>query len=318
MTIETMWNEGGPSGLGYSEIEAYLRCPKEYQLGAVRKMSRPLTNTPDYFAIGSFLHAGRARWMAEKFDLSDETWKKIIADIDATRSGFPLPSSELAYSMALRYMHEYVDHWSIREKPTIVAVEHMLGPVRIDFRTVETGVENTERTARLDDFGFYPEAGGKLMIGECKTTAGSIADVANQYTMHGQPALQQLLWALAPQGEATYGKVHGMVLDVIQKGSGGKRCEFARLAIDVPERLLVIVRHQLSEALKHKAQVTWDSQVERRITSCTRLIGKARIACAFRDVCLYGRAGTMGMTFEDGSPVPNWQPSEGKETAPWD
>jgi hypothetical protein len=315
--IQTMWNEGGPSGLGYSEIEAYLRCPKEYQFGKVRGMSKPMSNTPDYFAIGSFLHAGRARWFAEGFSVSDETWQKMIADVDATRSGFELPSSDLAYSTALRYLQEYVDYWVVREKPKIVAVEHMLGPVRIDTR-MEDGVAFTERTARLDDFGFYPEAGNKLMIGECKTTSGKISDVANQYTMHGQPGLQQLLWKLAPQGEAMYGAVSGMVLDVISKGMGGKRCEFARIGVDVPERLMVIVRNELARALVRKAQVTWNSDEERRVTSCTRLIGKARVACSFRDVCLYGRGGTMGMTFEDGSPVPNWQPSEGKETAPWD
>jgi PD-(D/E)XK nuclease superfamily len=315
--IATMWNEGGPSGLGYSEVEAYLRCPKEYQLGKVRGMSRPISQTPDYFAIGSFLHAGRARWFAEGMGLGDEVWQKMIADVDNTRSGFPLPTSEEAYSTALRYLQEYVEHWSIREKPKIVAVEHMLGPVRIDTR-MEDGIAGTERTARLDDFGFYPEAGDKLMIGECKTTAGNIADVANQYTMHGQPGLQQLLWKLAPQGEAMYGAVSGMILDVIQKGMGGKRCQFARLAVDVPERLMVIVRNELAKALVRKERVTWNSDEERRVTSCTRLIGKARVACAFRDVCLYGRAGTMGMTFEDGSPVPNWQASEGKEVPPWD
>jgi hypothetical protein len=315
--IPTMWNEGGPSGLGYSEIETYLRCPKEYQYAAVRKFSRPVSQTPDYFAVGSFMHAGRARWFAENFSTSDETWLKIIADLDKVRSEFPLPTSDEAYSTALRYIHEYVDHWGVREKPKIVAVEHMLGPVRIDTR-FEGGASGSERTARLDDFGFYPEASGKLMIGECKTTSAGISDVANQYTMHGQPALQNLLWKLAPQGEAMYGAVSGMVLDVIQKGYGGKRCQFARLVVDVPERLTVLVRNELAAALARKAEVTWDSGESRKVTSCTRLIGKARIACAYRDVCLYGRAGTMGMTFEDGSPVAQWTPTEGKETAPWD
>lgn len=312
-----MWSEGGPSGLGWSEIETYLRCPKEYQFAAVRKFSKPMTNTPDYFAIGSFLHAGRARWFAENFSQSDETWKKMIEDIDKVRSELPLPTSDLAYSTALRYLQEYVEHWAIRERPKIVAVEHMLGPTRIETRPI-SWAPLTERTARLDDFGFYPEAGGRLMIGECKTTAGNISDVANQYTLHGQPALQNLLWKLAPQGEAMYGPVGGMVLDVIQKGQGNKRCEFARLVVDVPERVQQIVRNQLCEALARRHDVTWNTAEERRVTSCTRLIGKARVACAYRDVCLYGRAGTMGMTFEDGSPVPNWQPSEGKEDAPWD
>lgn len=309
--IETMWNEGGPSGLGWSEIEAYLRCPKEYQYAAVRRFSKPMHQTPDYFAVGSFLHAGRARWFAEKFDTGPETWTKIVADVDACRSGMPLPCSEEAYKLGLRYIAEYVEHWSVRERPEIVAVEHMLGPARLDPTD-----PNTERTARLDDFGFYPEAGGRLMIGECKTTAGNISDVENQYALHGQPALQQLLWKLAPQGEAMYGAVDGMVLDVIQKGV--KKCEFARIVVPVTERTQLFVKQGLARALKARASVTWNSEEERRVTSCTRLIGKARIACHYRDVCQHGKAATLGMQFDDGSLVSQWQPTEGKETAPWD
>lgn len=309
--IDTLFNAGGPSGLGYSEVESYLVCPKSYQLAKVRGIGKPVTQTPDYFAVGSFLHAGRARWFAQKFDMGDETWKMIVADIDKVRSEFTLPVSETAYMTALRYVKEYVDHWAVRPRPNIVAVEHMLGPVQLDG-------EKTERTARLDDFGFYPEAGNALCIGECKTTSAAISDVANQYTLHGQPALQRLLWELAPQGEATYGAVKGMILDVVQKGYGGKRCQFARLFVEVPDRVTGWVGENLAAALRAKDNMTWDTKAERRVTSCTRLIGKARVACPYRDLCLYGRAGALGYAFEDGSSITEWEPSAGAETAPWD
>lgn len=308
----TMWNEGGPSGKGYSEVETHLRCPKEDQFANVRKFGRAMTQIPDYFAVGSFMHAGRARWFAEQFSTSDETWKKIQQDIDAARAGFPLPCSEVAVSDALRYLQEYVEHWGVRERPRIVAVEHMLGPTEL-----RQGAPATVRTARLDDFGFYPEAGDKLAIGECKTTSASIADVANQYTLHGQPYLQKLLWDRAPQGAATYGDVFGMVLDVIQKGYAGKRCQFARIVVPYYASVEAWWQRELSTALENR-NAGWDAQPERRITSCTRLIGKARISCPYRDVCLHGKSGTIGMTFEDGAPVSGWQPSEGKTTAPWE
>lgn len=312
MTIPTMWNEGGPSGLGWSEIETYFRCAKEDQLAHVRKITKPTTQVPDYFAVGAFLHAGRARWFADAFSLSDETWQRMIADIDKSRSDMPLPVSEVAYSDALRFLQEYVEHWSIREKPKIVAVEHMLGPTKL-------GEEGwSERTARLDDFGFYPEFGGKLAIGECKTTSGSISDVANQYTLHGQPALQHILWAKAPQGEATYGQSTGMVLDVIKKGYGGKRCEFARIPVDVTQQARDIVKRELLLAMDARRRMTWDSDVPRNPTACTRLIGKARVACQYRDICLYGKAGSIGYITADGKPLSSWSQSEGQLVAPWE
>jgi hypothetical protein len=149
-------------------VDAYLRCPKEYQFAKVRGMSKMQTNIPDYFAIGSFMHAGRARWFAQKFDTGDATWQLMRDDITKVRCDFKLPCNDSAETTALRYLQEYVDHWGVREKPQIVAVEHMLGPTEL-----WPGMDWTERTSRLDDFGFYPEAGGKLMIGELKTTAAS-------------------------------------------------------------------------------------------------------------------------------------------------
>lgn len=317
--IDTMFNEGGASGLGYSEIEAYLRCPKEYQLAKVRGIGKPTSQTPDYFAVGSFVHAGRARWFAEKQALGDDVWEKIRADITKTRSEFPLPCSEDSERTALRYIQEYVDHWSVRAKPNIVAVEHMLGPVELSPVTEDSdGGRGTSRTARLDDFGFYEEGGGKLCIGECKTTSGSITDVVNQYTLHGQVALQRILWDLAPQGAAMYGQVAGTILDVIQKGYGGKKCQFARLFVPCDERVLLWAKQSLIYALEDKHDMSWDTDTERHVTSCTRLVGRARVACPFRDLCMHGRAGAIGFAFADGRSITDWKPSPGQMTPPWD
>lgn len=310
--IPTLWNEGGASGAGYSELEPYLRCPKEYQYAKVRQITKPTAQTPDYFAVGAFVHAGRARWLASGQSLGDEVWAAIRADIDTTRAGLPLPCSEQSVAASLKFIQEYIDHWSVRERPKIVAVEHMLGPVDL-----LDGVDSA-RTARLDDFGFYPEAGGALAIGECKTTNGSIGDVANQYTLHGQPALQRLLWDAAPQGAATWGTVSGMVLDVIKKGYGGKRCEFSRIFVPHDPRVQLWAKSTLAKATIAKNALRWDSDAERRITSCTRLIGKARVACDYRDLCQTGRAAAGGYIFSDGRSITDWKPSDGQLVAPWD
>lgn len=310
--IPTLWNEGGSSGAGYSELEPFLRCPKEYQFANVRKITKPTAQTPDYFAVGCFVHAGRARWLASGQSLAAAAWDAIRADLDSVRSGLPLPCSEAAYNDALRFIQEYIDHWSVREKPKIVAVEHLLGPVDL-----LDGVDSA-RTARLDDFGFYPEAGGNLAIGECKTTNGSIGDVANQYTLHGQPYLQRLLWDAAPQGAATYGSVAGMVLDVVKKGYGGKRCEFQRIFVPHDDRVQLWAKSALAKATIAKSALSWDSDAERRVTSCTRLVGKARVACNYRDLCQFGRSGAGGYVFADGRSITDWKPSAEQTVAPWE
>lgn len=309
--INTMFNEGGPSGLGYSEIESFLRCPKEYQYDKVRSIHRPTAQSPDYFAVGSFVHAGRARWLASGQSVAAEVWDSIKADIQKTREGLELPCSDDAERTALRYIQEYIDHWSVRAKPDIVAVEHLLGPTQL------SGHVGTERTARLDDFGFYPEAGG-LAIGECKTTSAAVSDVANQYTLHGQPALQKILWDTAPQGAQTYGPVKGMVLDVVQKGYGGKRCQFARLFVAIPERVTEWLKTEMVMALRLKAEMDWDSEPERRVTSCTRLIGRGRVSCPYRELCMYGKSASLEYAFKDGHSLTEWQQSEGKTVNPWD
>lgn len=311
MPIRPMFNKGGASGLGFSEIESLLRCPKEYQYGAVRKIHKPTAQSPDYFAVGSFLHAGRARWLASGQDTGSETWEAIKADVQEAREELELPCSDDAERIALRYIQEYVDHWSVRQKPEIVAVEHLLGPTKLGDQVW------SERTARLDDFGFYPEAAG-LAIGECKTTSAAISDVANQYTLHGQPVLQKILWDLAPQGAATYGEVKGMVLDVIQKGYAGKRCQFARLFVPIPERVQQWWQKFLLVALEQRTSIEWGTDVERRITSCTRLIGRGRVACPYRELCLYGKGASIEYAFKDGKLLTEWTQSDAESTEPWE
>lgn len=308
---DVQFNEGGASGAGFSEIKPFLECPKAYQYGQVRGIYRPTSQTPDYFAVGGLVHAGRARWFADKQSTSAETWDRIRADVRSTREGYKLPVSEQAEVDALRYITEYVEHYSVRPKPNIVAVEHMLGPFKLGE------AEGSARTARLDDFGFYPEAGG-LAIGECKTSSAPISDAINQYTLHGQPVLQKILWDIAHQGAATYGPVKGIVMDIIQKGYAGKRCNFARIFVPVEERVQQWWQKWLLKALEGRNAVTWNSDEERRISSCTRLEGKARVACQFRELCMFGKSAALEYAMKDGTLLSQWQPSEGKETAPWE
>ena len=65
LDIDPIHNEGGASGAGWSEIAAYLRCPKEYQLAKVRGIIKPTAATPDYFGRSEERRVGkecRSRW----------------------------------------------------------------------------------------------------------------------------------------------------------------------------------------------------------------------------------------------------------------
>jgi hypothetical protein len=308
--ITPMFNEGGASGIGWSELDPLANCEKEHQYANVRQIYKPTAESPDALAVGAFVHAGRARWFADKQSTSAETWQRIVEDITRTREGLPLPCSESAERDALRYVQEFVEHYSVRAKPNIVAVEHMLGPVNI-------GGDDTPRTGRLDDFGFYPDAGDKLAIGECKTTH-SITDTLMEYSLHGQPVLQRILWSLAPQGEATYGQVAGHVLDIIQKGYGGKKCSFMRIFVPLEPRVLEWGREYLVRLLNRRKEIGWDTPVVRNLKACTRLTGKARVACKFQNLCQYGKTAALEYAFRDGRGLPEHTPETGRETAPWD
>ncbi len=305
-----IFNDGGPSGAGYSEISTYLRCPKEYQLQQIRGLVKPRVEEPEHFVIGSMCHAGRQRWLARNCFVDTETWDLIRADVKKVGEEANLPVGANVEDTALRYITEYVEHYSMRPKPRCIAVEHLLGPTTL----FDDEPPEYARTARLDDISEYPEAGMRLCIGELKTTGATIADCISEYTLHGQPMLQKILWDRAPQGAAVWGGVNCVMLDVLVKGRQGKRCEFARVPLDITEHALSWYRRDLHAAVKASREVKFDSQVERRVTSCTRVAGGRRVACQFRDLCQHGKAASLEFRMKDGSMLTDHQ----GEAMPWE
>lgn len=298
--ITPIHNEGGPSGLGWSEIAAFFRCPKEYQYSQVRKIVEARTATPDYFATGSAMHAGRAAWLSRKCAMDSETDAFINSELERVFKEYEdkmFPVSAKAREDSRRYVAEYREHWSMREAPKTVAVEHMLGPFTLNDEDFHS------RTARLDDFGFYPEAGGRLAIGECKTSSATVAGAINEYQLHGQPLLQVLMWRRAHQGAAQYGDIAGTVLDVIEKGYGGKKCKFARIFVPFEERVLTWYEASMRKALIQSRAIGYADTVDRNPASCTRASGKGRIACPYRNLCTWGYAAHGDYTRADGSPL---------------
>jgi hypothetical protein len=311
---EVLLGEGGPTEAGWHSIEAFLRCPKEYQFRHIRKMSQPLAQTPDYFAFGILFHAGRARWFANKFDTSPKSWQSVVDAVQQETTASHLPISAKVTERVLFHLQEFMAYYSKRPRPTPVAAEYKLGPTPL----IKGDSFFLWRTARLDDVSKYPEHGMKLCIGESKTTSTTLNDLFNQYELSGQTMLQALLWQNDPNGAAKYGPVEGILLDGVVKAYGKKdKPKFGRQFIPITKHQLDWFSLNLRGYLKAAASVDWNADAPRNVSACTRLIGRGRIACDYRDLCRYGKSAALKFVFEDGGSVSRWQPSEAEHVAPW-
>lgn len=306
----------GPSSAGWHKVEAGFRCYKEYQYAQVRGITNPQAETPDPLAIGLLMHVGKGRWFSKQFDSSEEMLEKIRNEMLDYAMRAKLPMSVEAQQAALRYFTEYVNHWRVRPRPRVLSAEHLLGPSALKEGDDETGM--LARTARLDDVSYYSEGGGALYIGETKTTSTSVPDAVNQYTLHGQPLLQMLLWDVAPQGRAKHGPVAGVMLDVIVKGYGGKPSTFARVPLPITQRALDWYKVNFRHTMKILANIDWDTKAPRNISACTRTYGRARVACPYRDLCMHGRSASIKYVLPGGKSLTSWRPSPGQETPPWE
>jgi hypothetical protein len=178
--------------------------------------------------------------------------------------------------------------------------------------------ETTYRTARLDDVGFYPEAGG-LAIGEAKTTSTPVGDTVREYTLHGQPLLQMALWKVAERGEKLHGPIKGVVLDVIKKPYGkSEKPDFTRALIPIRQHALDWYVDNMLMYLRVMAKVTWDSEVPRNVTACTRGAGKGRVTCAFQELCMHGKNAAGEYVLASGQALRHHVPTEGKTKFPWE
>ena len=308
----------GASKAGYHSISAMFRCPKEYQLSAIRQISVPRTLLPDPLAIGSLFHEGRAHWFQSGFPTGAKYWQPLISYINASADTSNPPIRQEAVNRTLSYLEQYCTYWAMRTKPNVVHTEYEVGPAPL----AEGDPLYQYRTARLDDVSEYPEANYKLCIGECKTTSVSVEDVVNEYTLHGQPMLQYLLWQMSANGHKKHVKKHGPVnyvlLDVIVKGYGKERCQFGRHAIPFTDFSLDWYKQSMTWALEVANQMKYDTlEVPRIPTSCTRLVGRARIACPFRDLCRFGKGAANRYVDAEGHGLSNPKYNE-YNVKPWE
>jgi len=309
-----LMGSGGVTEAGYHSIEAFLRCPKEYQFASVRGIGAPQQYEPPYFTVGRMLHAGKAKWFARGFRTTDKTWKAMQRAMELEAHTGKLPPTRDALRDGKRYMQEYVEYWSRRPMPKPLACEYKLGPA--PFSAGDPFF--LFRTARLDDVSYYPEFGGALCIGEMKSTSDGPAAVVDQYELHGQTMLQFLLWKHAKEGEATHGPVAGTVLDIIKKGYGGQKSSFMRQFIPFSQYALDWFTNTFRANLRAAAMTNWDAEVPRNITACTRMAGRKRVNCEFKELCKHGASASSKFVFKAGGASLRDKKAWQGARAPWE
>lgn len=286
---------------------------KEYQFDKVRGIYQPTSQMPDYFAIGILMHIAKGLWFSKRFRTDDKTMKQIHDAVQQAAAKSKKPMRVEAIQLTFRYFAEYVEHYKIRPLPTAIAAEYF-----VKGKLTSGNGMSLSRTARLDDVSTYPEAQGKLCIGEAKTTSLSVADSTLQYTMHGQPMQQMAIWEVSPDGKAKHGDIAGVMLDVIVKGYGKARSKFGRVFIPKPnEHTMKWFVKNLIHVYQTASGIDWNSEVPRNISMCTRQVGRARVQCPYFKLCQHGKAATSQYVLEGGKSLLDWK-APGRVVPPWE
>lgn len=291
----------GASIAGWHNISTFVRCPQEYLFSQVRGISVPRTLMPDPLAIGTLFHEGRAHWFKSGFPMDTQYWERLKKYINKSADTSNPPMRVDAITRTLSYLSQYIAHWGMRAKPEPVVVEQEVGPAPLQ----KDDPFFLFRTFRPDDVSFYPEANGKLCIGELKTTSVGVDDAVNEYTLHGQTMLQYLIWRMAKNGEAKHGPVSHIMMDVVVKGYGKDKCTFGRHPLVITDYALNWYAQSMRGYLKAAQLVEYNTSVPRNITACTRLIGRARVPCQFRDLCQFGKSAANRYVDRDGLGLSN-------------
>lgn len=301
----------GASPRGWHAIEAMFHCGKKFELEHYWKVRRPMTMTPDALGVGGLFHQFRAHWFNSNFQTGAAYWETAKAFVEEAALLYALPVKDDTIRRTLHYADQYATYWSARVKPRVKHVEY---PLKASILPPEFD----DRTARIDDVSEYPDSNWKLAVGECKTASTDFNRVISEYTLHGQPVKQVILWEAAENGERTYGPVEYVLLDIIIKGYGKEKCQFARSAVRVYDHtknwFLPMLAHKVTEAQR----IMDGNPGERNITSCTRAIGKMLVPCTYRDLCQRGKSATPAYVDSTGTALssPKYTKMDGRK--PWD
>lgn len=295
----------GATAYGWHQIEPFTICPKEYQYRRIRGIQQRAPFLAEPLAVGLLLHAARAQWFYDK--RKGDTWREAMLEYRRLEEAEGVRMAPSALHTAVLTFEAYVDYWSIRPKPEVLAIEHEIKPRAL----VKDAPQWSWRGARLDSVERWR---GKTWVGELKSTTSAPSRVTDIYTLNGQTLLQAALWG--EEETKKFGPLGGILLDIMVKPTGKKKARAVPrvpLHIDQMQHALKWFRKDFSTWVMQSSLIDWNASVERRPV-CMRTYGP----CDFRSMCLRGRAGSNAFVLRDGTPVSAWQPSPGKEVPPWD
>lgn len=304
----------GGTEAGSSITKDFLLCLKRYQYKHVRKLFIPAVQTISPFAIGTLVAAMRRQWFGDRFPKVTPAYQRTLnraAQEAAEQDRLPIDPRDYVFATAL--FGQYVAHWRTKPRPTPVHVEFKMGPGPL----WEGAPRPTWRTAKPDDISRYPEAGGALCLADCKTTSGDIGTVVREYELHVQPLQYLAQYRLDPNGERRYGPLAGVLLDVIQKPSAGKKPKFGRVFIEYRSQAVDEFIESMKFHLDVIRRIGWDTPVPRAY-GCTYMAGRARVDCEFKDLCRFGSSAASKYKLPGGVPLRRYEPTPGAEKMPWE
>lgn len=281
----------GPSIAGFHKIVDFLRCPQEYKYRHKLELVPKGKDEKMALHVGVLTHVGRAHWFASQFRDNVEHCQDAIKKYVEQQGGSYKIEAERE---ACRLIAAYVEHWRTQPLPLCRAVEYEVGPAPLKEGDPFYGY----RTARFDDVSNYPDALNKLCIGDLKTTSDTIAGCVNEYRQHGQFILYSILWKMAKEGQAVFGPIHGMMIDVMTKEAVPK---FHRELITVTSFQEHWFTASMQGWLKAASTVTTTSPVPRNVTQCSRAVSRrGSYMCDYHDLCHYGASRSNLYITKDG------------------
>src|SRR3990167_2250321 len=309
-----LMGDNGPTAAGSSNTKEFLRCPKSWQYAYIRGLRVPQQQTPSHFARGTVFGAIRAAWFGLKFDDSPKAWRVLKRAAQKAAEDEALPVEEKDEAFALAMFGKYIEFWKRRPRPRPIATEFELGPCALSLDTPKA----LYRTGKLDDLSYYPEAGGALCLGECKTTSGDIGTLIKEYELHIQPLQYLALYNADPRGAKKYGEVAGIVLDVTCKPNERRKVpSFHRVFVEIRKETVQQFAESVAGYMNAMNKISWDSYVPRTY-QCTYMAGRARVDCAFKPLCRFGRAAAGGYVMKGGSSLMKHKPTPGEMKHPWE
>jgi hypothetical protein len=286
--------KSGSSGLGYSELKD-IECEWRFaHINSYKVKGIPVPTNEDEqeaFRCGSYLHAGRAKWLV----LNQKTDKEIItkcqqaAREDILAQGYSLPElTQLEYELMFL---NYANYWAIRVMPKAYAVELFL---EHDFGSYDrdTMRQQTEyiRTTRLDDLSYYPDVGGHC-IGEFKTTYDLSGALKFYNANNPQILLQQLIYVknsvrtldmIEQHKQPGFPLIKGTMVDLWDKGRNRGARQFLPLNESVLKKFEVFIKETLR---RRKGVVEGTLKPQRNYFVCNTFNDAYKSQCKFKERC---------------------------------